>query len=295
MMLAAGALSGHAEPVNSESRFDCLIEPLTVIELGSPVQGIIESVGVRESDRIERGQVLATLDSSVERAAMDQAKARAAMTGEIESRRAELELARQSKARIDELFEKSMASKQQRDEAHAKVRVAEMALQQARDRQVIAQYDYRWAAEVLNRRTVRSPISGVVVEVLAHPGEFVYENPIMTIAQVDPLRVDVILPIELYGSLEPGAHGVVYPEVGSEEHYASVSVVESIMDPGSSTFSATLELPNTGLLIPGGQRCEIAFLPAKGLDPDALALASGSGPRLQRSEDAAGMPEVEQP
>ena len=271
MLVSIGAGVARADEPGLDSRFDCLIEPLTIIELGSPVQGIIQSVTVRESDLIEAGQVLATLDSSVERAALDQARARARMTGEIGSREAELELARQSKARIDELFEKSMASKQQRDEAHAKVRVAEMALRQAKDRQALAHYDYKWAEEVLNRRTVRSPISGVVVEVLAHPGEFVYENPIMTIAQIDPLRVDVILPMEMYGQLQPGARGVVFPEVGDREHYATVAVIESIMDPGSSTFSARLELPNNGRLIPGGQRCEVAFVPASELPDDALA------------------------
>jgi len=271
--------AAQVEPSELDQRFDCLIEPLTMIELGSPVQGIIESVAVRDSDLIAPGQVLATLDSSVERAALDQARARARMKGEIGSREAELELARQSKRRIDELFEKSMASTQQRDEAHAKVRVAEMALQQALDRQAVAEYDYKWAKEVLNRRTIRSPMSGVVVEVFAHPGEFVYENPVMSIAQVDPLRVDVILPIELYGTLKPGARGVVYPELGGREHYATVAVVESLMDPGSSTFSARLELPNTEHLIPGGQRCEITFLPTGGPEGEALATAGLVGAR----------------
>ena len=171
-------LPAVADDMLADQRFDCLIEPLKVINVGSPVQGVIQSLAVERSQLINRGDVLAQIESGVEQASLAQAEVRARMDGEIKSRDADLELALQSKARIDELVERSMASSQQQDEAHAKVQVARMALQQAEERQTLAHLESKWAEKVLQRRTIRSPISGVVVEVQTNPGEFVYENPI---------------------------------------------------------------------------------------------------------------------
>ena len=267
-------LPAVADDMLADQRFDCLIEPLKVINVGSPVQGVIQSLAVERSQLINRGDVLAQIESGVEQASLAQAEVRARMDGEIKSRDADLELALQSKARIDELVERSMASSQQQDEAHAKVQVARMALQQAEERQTLAHLESKWAEKVLQRRTIRSPISGVVVEVQTNPGEFVYENPIMQVAQLDPLRVEVILPIEMFGTIEPGMLGVVFPEIGGQSQSASITVIDRLMDPGSSTFGVRLELSNSDYAIPGGQRCEIAFTPRTN-QTDALAFNDG--------------------
>jgi len=255
------ASSGASATDALSERFDCLIEPLMVIEVGSPVQGVIKSIAVERSRLVEKGDVLAELESDVELASLAQARARAQMDGEIEARNADLDLALQSKARIDELSERHMVSSQQKDEADAEVQVAKMAVQQAIERKQLAEYEYRWAKQVVKRRTIRSPISGVVVELRAFPGEFVYENPIMTIAQINPLRVEVILPVELFGKLKEGMRAEVFPEVADGNMFdAEVSVVDRLIDTGSSTFGARLELLNAEHQIPGGQRCELAFL-----------------------------------
>lgn len=266
--------AGAVEPLITQ-RFDCLIEPLKVINVGSPVQGVIESLAVDRSQLISQGDVLARIESGVEKASLAQAEVRAEMDGEIKSREADLELAMQSKARIDELIKKSMASSQQQDEAHAQVEIARMALQQAKERQTLARLESKWAEQVLNRRTIRSPISGVVVEVQTNPGEFVYENPIMQVAQLNPLRIEVILPIEMFGLIEPGMEGVVYPEIGGLAERASITVIDRLMDPGSSTFGVRLELDNSNYTIPGGQRCEIAFAPATSDQNETLAYNDG--------------------
>ena len=53
---------------------------------------------------------------------------------------------------------------------------------------------------------IRSPVNGVVSEIKLSPGEFIYEQtPIMTIAQIDPLNVDVVLPADKYGAVRAGS------------------------------------------------------------------------------------------
>jgi len=270
---ASVGISGATAAERLAERFDCLIEPLMVIEVGSPVQGVIESIAVERSSLVAKGDVLAELESDVELASLAQARARAGMNSEVGARQADLELAVQSKVRIDELAERKMVSSQEKDEAVAEVQVARMALQQAVERQELAEYERRWASQVVKRRTIRSPISGVVVELRAFPGEFVYENPIMTLAQINPLRVEVILPLELFGKLQKGTRAEIFPEVADGEKFAAeVSVVDRIIHTGSSTFGARLELLNAEHQIPSGQRCELTFLWEE--NPSASQLAS---------------------
>jgi multidrug efflux pump subunit AcrA (membrane-fusion protein) len=55
--------------------------------------------------------------------------------------------------------------------------------------------------------------------------------------------------------------GEVTPEVpDGEVQVASVTVVDRIVDPASSTFGVRLELPNADHAIPGGLRCQVRFL-----------------------------------
>jgi membrane fusion protein, multidrug efflux system len=71
----------------------CLIQPYVVITITTPVGGLLETVQVDRGDLVKEGQVLATLDTSVERAtgAVQHAQA------ELNNRRlADLELQRTS-------------------------------------------------------------------------------------------------------------------------------------------------------------------------------------------------------
>ena len=60
-------------------------------------------------------------------------------------------------------------------------------------------------------------MDGVVVAQLAFAGEFVYDNPVMTIAALDPLRVEVMLPARLFGTIAAGDQARLYPELRSRE------------------------------------------------------------------------------
>ena len=58
------ALVGTAPALGATS-FDCLIEPAQVVEVRSPVVGLVEQVHARRGDTIRKGQVLVTIDAGV--------------------------------------------------------------------------------------------------------------------------------------------------------------------------------------------------------------------------------------
>ena len=45
---------------------DCMIEPNVMVDLSSPVSGVLDTLTVDKSDEIKKGQLIATLKSEVE-------------------------------------------------------------------------------------------------------------------------------------------------------------------------------------------------------------------------------------
>lgn len=256
MMVLISPVFAQAEPME----FDGLIEPKQVVELGSPVPGILESVNADRGDMVREGQNLAFLQSGVERATMDLARARADFEGAIQSKKTELEFAIRNQERRKELYEKKALPFQEWDEVETKRIVAELALNEAIENKRIAEMEYRRTQEVYKRMTIQSPLTGVVVERHLFPGEYVEDKPIMKLAQIDPLHVEVIMPVEKWGLVKRGANAAVRPESPVGGLYkAKVTVVDKVVDAASGTFGVRLELPNPDYRIPPGLKCKVTF------------------------------------
>ena len=245
------------------AEYDCLIEARQKVDIRSPVEAVIESVQVQRGDRVKRGQVIVTLESGPERAALDLAKSRATMQGELRAAEARVELTQKKLVRAEELYKQNFVSVNARDEAEADYRLAAEQSRQARENQKLAELEVNRSSEVLAMRTIRSPFSGVVVEIMQKPGEFSGSNtkdPILKLAEIDPLNVEVVLPVTLYGQIAVGSSGEVVPErpIGGK-YSAVVKVVDRVVDAASGTFGVRLELPNRERKIPAGVRCRVRF------------------------------------
>ena len=135
-----------------------------MIDVGSPVIGVVESVKVERGDRVAKGDVIAVLRADVERAAVNVAATRARSRPRSRPRRRTTSLARQKYARAVELRRQNFISEQALDQARAEADVAEQRLAQAKDqrRHLGARAGARRSE--LGMRTIRSPVTGVVVD-----------------------------------------------------------------------------------------------------------------------------------
>lgn len=117
------------------------------------------------------------------------------------------------------------------------------------------------AEEVLKLRSIKSPIDGGVAERNLQGGEYACEQaPIMTIAQIDPLNVEVFVPVALYATIKVGTEATVIGEAPVGGRYiAKVEVIDPLMDARSGTFGIRLLLPNPDNKIPAGLRCKVEF------------------------------------
>jgi RND family efflux transporter MFP subunit len=254
-------LVGMDVDLDLSSKFDCVIEPAEIVDLGSPVTGVIDVIHVERGDFVQAGEAVAELESTVERAAAELARARSQLEGAIKSREASYALGQRREERIDRLFKGDTLSLDLRDQAETEAEIAELELLEAVEHRRLARLELQRALAVLERRTIRSPISGVVMSREMAGGEVVVdEKTILTIAQIDPLRVEVILPAALYGGVQKGIRAAVEPEFGGQVLIASVKIVDRVIDAASGTFGVQLELPNPDHAIPGGLNCQVSFL-----------------------------------
>jgi len=247
--------------IGQDKRYDCIFEPRYKIKLATPVAGVLREVPVDRGDIIHKGDVLARLESGVEKALLDLAEARAESDATVKARQARLTFLTKKRERTVELQAKAAASTAALDEVESDYRVAAQDLRDAESNLKIAQLDVARASEVLKQRSIFSPIDGVVAERNLVGGEYAYEQAhIMTIAQIDPLNVEVFVPIALYGKVSTGMEATVFGEAPVGGQYkATIEVIDPLIESRSGTFGIRLLLPNPNNKIPAGLRCKIEF------------------------------------
>ncbi len=261
-LLASCLLGGVAQA--ADDQYQCLIEPYQRVEIRSSVEALIDKVLVHRGSIVRKGQRLVELQSNVEQAALDSAKFRAIMEGSMHSAEARVDYARDKLRRREELSRQNFVSSQDRDDAAAELRVAQAELLAARDDRQLAVLESKRLEEMLRQRTLLSPFDGVVTEVEQHPGELAQTGegarPILKMAQVHPLRVEVVLPVALYNQVRAGAPAEIEAEAPTKGRFkATVQIVDKVVDSASGTFGVRLELPNPSGNMLAGIKCKVRF------------------------------------
>ena len=265
----------NAHPTQPLQNLDCMIQPSQTLQVGSASAGVIASVGVERGDVVKRGQVLAQLNSQVERASLAVARERAEQSGEVEAAVSVKALANSDLKRAQDLLGDNFVSRAFVERATAEARVAGGKTVQAEERRRLSAREVEMAAAQLSQRIVRAPIDGVVVDRYLGPGEYIEQKPLLRIAAIDPLRVDVLVPAVAFGKVQVGDSGSVVPELIDRSRLtAVVKTVDRVIDAASNTFRVRLELPNPEHKLPAGLRCVVSFgdaTAAPAADADKLA------------------------
>lgn len=256
-------LLGLAAPLQAAT-FDCLIEPTQSVEISSPVVGLIDKVNVKRGDRVVRGQLLAQLESKAEQAAADLARFKSEQSGPVLMAERKIDFSRRKYQRRRDMADEKLMSPQERDDAEAELKQAEAELLVAKENRRIAQIEFQQQNNLLSLRAIHSPINGVVVDQPSFPGEVIEpgtgKKPLLKLAQLDPLRVHVILPKGDFGRPTLGMSVEVVPEIPVQGRYtARVKSVDRLIDAASGSFVVLLELPNPKLDIPAGIKCRADF------------------------------------
>jgi len=255
VLIASLVTTGMA---HAQDRLDCVIEPWRKAMVSAAIEGVVEEVLVDRGDRVVKGQIVARLESSVEVASLEVARARASNTAQLDSGEARLRFAERELIRHEQLEVKDVVSASRMDEAEVAKQIAESAYQEVIEAIALAGLDRDRVQATLERRVIRSPIDGVVVRRILGSGEYADPPQIMEIAQIDPLRVEVFAPLVYLGRVEPGDSVIVRPEEPVGGRYeAQVDVVDRVVDAASGTFGIRIKLANPELTLPAGLRCTV--------------------------------------
>jgi len=242
------------------AELDCLVKPEMYVELSSPVDSVMEKMLVETGDTVARGQPLAQLEASVERAKVKLARMQAKSVSDIKNRKEQLRYAKQYHSRMVDLLSQNSVSQYETDKAETEVAIAQIELNKAEEKWRIAQLNLELAQTQLALRTIRSPIDGIVVDRYAMVGESVSDRTTMKLAKVDPLKVELIAPTEYFGLIQKGMQVEIYPEQPSDQVFtATVSVVDQLIDPASGSFTVRMLLPNPDDKLVGGVNCLANF------------------------------------
>lgn len=259
LFLAVLGSAFSALPVRAQT-LDCLITPSLIVAVSFATDGVLDAVTVDRGDLVKEGQVLATLESSVEKATIALAAARARVESSLKSNQVRLDFGVRRFVRTDELYKKDLIPLKEFDEAETQKILGEMGVLEAKENRELAELELERARAALTQRTLRSPVNGVVTERLLTPGEFVRGTAIVKLAKIDPLYVEVITPVAMLGKIAVGMRGEVLLEAPVGRSYpATVTVVDRVVDAASGTFGVRLTLPNPDYRLSAGLKCKVRF------------------------------------
>lgn len=257
--LALGlGVAGPAPAVGAD--LDCLVQARETVAISSPVPGYIERVAVDRGDLVRGSMVIVQLEASLERAAVAVARARVEQESAMLSAKVRLDFGVRRYDRTIDMYRKELVPLKEMDEAETAKILAEHGVLEVQENMRVARLELERAEAALALRTIRSPFSGIVTDRLLSPGELVDKAPILKLARIDPLRVEVFVPVAMLGRIGVGSRATVIPEAPLNTPLeATVTVVDRVVDAASGTFGVRLEMPNPDNRLPAGLKCKARF------------------------------------
>ncbi|HTJ83324.1 MAG TPA: efflux RND transporter periplasmic adaptor subunit [Polyangiaceae bacterium] len=252
--LSRGALSAKVTASGN-------VSALVTVQVGSQVSGRIETLGADYNSRVKKGQVIATIEPSLFKAALAQARANAtAAAADVESARTKKALALRQRDRAEQLYADGLLSKSDLETSRANLDVAkaQQGAAEAQASQARAALDQ--AALNLKYTTIVSPIDGVVISRNVDVGQTVAATlqapTLFTIAQdLSKMQVDTSVAESDVGKVRDGMKVTftvdAYPSVVFEGNVRQVrnapQTVQNVV-----TYDAVIDVDNReGRLKPG--------------------------------------------
>lgn len=203
------------------------------------IMATIGEINVSAGDRVERGQVLAKLDSR-DLAAREQ-QARQALNA-ARARQVEAE---KDYSRMKQLMEKNIIPRSQFDSAEAAYRTAQADVARAEQALSEAQTGASYAV-------IDAPFSGRIVDRYAEPGDTA--SPGTAILKLyDParMRLEAYVGESLAGKLRPGAELAVRIDALTTTVQGRVEEIVPQAEPGSRSMLVKVALPERSEIYPG--------------------------------------------
>jgi RND family efflux transporter MFP subunit len=233
--------SGAQAPFASQVAGTGVVEAGTGnIAVGTPVSGIVVAVTVKWGEHVEPGTALFRLDDRDLHAQLPLAIAKA------QEATARLARAKYQAQLTDQLHSQHVLSEEQYRDRRFEVQIDEAAL-------AAAKAEVERVRVEIDRRTVRAPVAGRVLQINTRPGEFAESGalatPLMVVGDDVRLRVRVDIDENDAARVDPAAPAVAVvrgrPELRTDLRFESI---EPYVAPKASLTGSTTERVDTRVL-----------------------------------------------
>jgi RND family efflux transporter MFP subunit len=205
------------------------------VKVSALVAGRVNSVTVAEGDTVRQGQVIAQL----ERQPLEDQRRQA--TAAVDQAKAQVENARLSLQRNQQLFERGIAAGKEVEDAKKDLASAQAALDQANAA-------LSTAVRNVERAAVRSPITGQVVKRMVSVGEQVdgtAAQPIAEIANLDRVELAANVPAEYLSRVKVGMAATLTSDAYAGRTFqGTILAISPAMDAATNAALARIRVPN---------------------------------------------------
>ncbi len=216
---AVKVVEAKEEMVNQVAEYTGNIEPFVKNNISSSVAQRIEKIYVEVGSYVKKGQLLVQMEN------INYANARI-----------QLENIKTDLSRTEALYKAGGISQQQYDQLKTQVKIAEENISN------------------LDRNTkLLSPINGVVTARNFDNGDLAVGQPILTVMQLQPVKIMVAVSEEFYPVVKNGTPVEITLDVYNGKKYSGkVSLVYPTIDPATRTFQTQVSIPNQSMEVRPG-------------------------------------------
>ena len=245
------------------------LQPLTQVDISSELSGIIRSVSAEENQQVNKGDVLATLDTVKLEVQIERAEASAkAAAANVEDATVTLSENEKALIRAAALTKRGMATDQSLEAATATRDRSKAALDSAQANLAIAQADLKAQQTDLAKSTIYAPIDGIVLTRSVDPGQTVASSlqaPVLFIIAADLRNMELVAAVDEadIGAVKSGQHARftvdAFPERPFDAEIRDISFASLTTD-GVVTYNARLEVDNNELLLRPGMTATVSVV-----------------------------------
>lgn len=236
-------------------------EPYRTINVGSDETGTLENVLIQEGQKVQAGDPLVELNSDVHYALLAIAEHNMQSGGRLDAAVAEQELQTMRLKKLQSLLLEGHARQEEVDRTLSALQVATANVRTAQEEQITRRLEYEKIKAQIARRTIRSPISGLITTLHKDKGEFVAPNnpDVLTIVQVDTLLARLTVPSQEASQIRINQPAQVVFLGSGQETTGVVEFISHVTDAESGTVLVKVRIENPDEQFRSGDRCRITI------------------------------------
>ena len=275
--ISAMGAGAAAEPFLEET----FTAPSMTVDLAAAAGGIVKTVEADEGTAVKTGDLIIRLDTAAEEINVRAARLEAEDKSEEEASRLTMLQAQDEAKILKQLSSEGVEAQLLYHQKELTAEVAYFKYEVAKKNRQRAAMDLEAALVALERKIIRSPVSGVVTKMPKEPGEAV--QPLETVAQIavtDTLYVVIHPHARMLGMFRVGQRiPVEILEPQPQTVTATVQVANEVVEAASNTFRVRLVVDNADGRIRAGVKARISIADPESLKEPTTPPAPAAAPR----------------